>query len=143
MDNCQASFHDYGYPDNVEARRWQTPPRGAPGHKPSFQNYRDIQGYASVTYSPSRQRAHVKINVFTRVTPTSLLYRFAASSEVNARDTGVDMFQLSTDNTFTVDHDFKDSLSVVVYAPQLNNATLVLDRKQTLLPITLRAIAFS
>lgn len=129
MDNCQASFHDYGYPDNVEARRWQTPPRGSSGYKPSYQDYRDIQGYASVTYTPSRLRAHVKINVVTRVSPTVLIYRFAATSEATSRDSGVDMYQLTTDNTFTVDHDFKDSLSVVVFAPHLNNATLVLDRK--------------
>ncbi|TMW64869.1 hypothetical protein Poli38472_009036 [Pythium oligandrum] len=66
LDSC--SGDQTSYPDNIEARRWQTPARNSSSWKAEFQDYRSLQGYAHVVYASNRLSATVTVRTYLRVT---------------------------------------------------------------------------
>lgn len=73
LDSCQGS--NVNVLAAEDARSWQTPPRGAPGYKDSFQDYREITGSPNVVYSADRSSATVTLGVTSR-TGLALQYSF-------------------------------------------------------------------
>ncbi|KAJ3180357.1 hypothetical protein HDU85_004062 [Gaertneriomyces sp. JEL0708] len=65
LDSCTGS--SASVPLVAEYRRWQTPSRNSPAYAPSFQDYRNLQGYADIQYNSARTEAVVTVRVLTRV----------------------------------------------------------------------------
>ncbi|KAI8579463.1 hypothetical protein K450DRAFT_210259 [Umbelopsis ramanniana AG] len=111
LDSCngsQTSYNSTGYDD----RKWQTPGKGSSDYVSSFQDYRELTGYADVTYNSARTSATVTVNAFAR-TCNSILYSFGGATATSS-------------NTYSVPAGFTGTLSVVATIPALN-ATLTLD----------------
>ncbi|KAG2179650.1 hypothetical protein INT44_006498, partial [Umbelopsis vinacea] len=111
LDSCngsQTSYNSTGYDD----RKWQTPGKGSSDYVSSFQDYRELTGYADVTYNSARTSATVTVNAFAR-TCNPILYSFGGATATSS-------------NTYSVPAGFTGTLSVVATIPSLN-ATLTLD----------------
>lgn len=98
LDNC-ASGDVYTLPNSAESRRWQTPPQGAWDYVSTFQNYRDLIGYADIQYNSARNAAVVVVNVASR-TGESLTYSFNGASQ--------------SSNSFQVTNAFTSGLDIIV-----------------------------
>ncbi|KAG9246794.1 glycoside hydrolase superfamily [Calycina marina] len=99
-DDCLSGANTWDFAASAENRRWQAPPRGAPGFKESFGNYSDLVGYADIQYNCSRTQAVVVVNAALK-TPGPLVYTFNGGEP-------------SLSNTFQVDDSFKSALSVKI-----------------------------
>lgn len=108
-DSC-ASGSVYTLPDSSENRRWQTPPEGDPAYVSTFQNLRDLVGYADIQYNSARTSAAVVVNAASR-TGEALTYNFGGNSQ--------------TSNTFQVSSSFTSSLAITITSA--SGKTLVLD----------------
>lgn len=108
-DSCPAS-HIYTFPSSSENRRWQTPPRDHASHVSTFQDMRDLVGYADIQYNAARTDAVVVVNAASR-TGESLGYSFGGSSQ--------------TSNTFRVPPSFTGSLAITITSA--SGKKLVLD----------------
>lgn len=113
MDTCRGNQVDY--PESIEQRRWQTPPPSSADYaSPTWQHYRNLQGYAQVLYAADRQSAKVKMITLTRE-PTRILYRFGITSE------------WTEESSVVAKPGIEEGLVITAWAPELGNATLVLD----------------
>jgi alpha-amylase len=113
LDSCagnQTNYPSAGY----DERKWQTPARNGSDYVTTFQDYRELTGYADITYNADRTSAVVTIQAFSR-TCQPILYSFGGG-------------KASSSNTYTVTSTATGTLSVVVTIPSVN-ATLTLDRK--------------
>jgi alpha-amylase len=111
MDSCKGQQVDY--PEVYETRRWQASPHS---NSISWQHYRNLQGYAQVTYNSNRDEATVEVITFTRVKPIGpILYQFGNAAWQESPKMTVN----PTGN--------EQGLSVKVWAPSLKNSTLNLD----------------
>jgi alpha-amylase len=63
------------------SRRWQTPPTSDPAWIPSFQSYRNLVGYAVISYSLDRTSATVTVQTLTRDPAAKLVYQFGPSAK--------------------------------------------------------------
>lgn len=108
-DSC-SSGDIYTFPDSSENRRWQTPPQGDSTYVSSFQNLRDLVGYADIQYNSARTSAVVVVNAGSRI-GESLTYNFGGNSQ--------------TSNTFQVSSSFSGSLAITITSA--SGKTLVLD----------------
>lgn len=108
-DSC-ASGNVYTFPDSSENRRWQTPPQGHPAYVPTFQNMRDLVGYADIQYNAARTSAVVVVNAASR-TKETLTYNFGGNSQAS--------------NTFQVSASFAGTLPITITSS--SGGTLVLD----------------
>lgn len=78
LDRCNGS--GYVFSPSAEKRRWQTPPKGGEGYVATFQDYRDLVGYADIQYSFDRKRGVVVVNAASR-TGESLTYYFNGAGQ--------------------------------------------------------------
>ncbi|PWW73697.1 glycoside hydrolase family 13 protein [Tuber magnatum] len=97
LDGCARRV--YTFPDSAERRRWQTPPEGEGGYVSTFQDYRDLVGYADIQYSSDRTRAVVVVNAASR-TGKSLTYSFNGATQ--------------SVNTFQVDSGLAGQLAITI-----------------------------
>ncbi|CAZ83956.1 unnamed protein product [Tuber melanosporum] len=97
LDKCANGV--YTFPDSAERRRWQTPPEGGDGYFKSFQDYRNLVGYADIQYSSDRTRAVVVVNAASR-TGECLKYSFNGVGQ--------------SSNTFQVNSGFAGQLEITV-----------------------------
>lgn len=112
LDSCngnQTTYSSAGY----DERKWQTPGKASSDYVSSFQDYRELTGYADITYSSDRTSATVTVNAFTR-SCGAVLYSFGGAAATSS-------------NTYKVSAGFTGTLSVVATIPSAN-ATLTLDR---------------
>jgi alpha-amylase len=112
LDSCngnQTTYPSAGY----DERKWQTPGKGSSDYVSSFQDYRELTGYADITYSSDRTNATVTVNAFAR-SCSPILYSFGGATPTSS-------------NTYNVPSGFTGTLSVVATIPSVN-ATLTLDR---------------
>ena len=108
LDNCASGV--YTFPVSAERRRWQTPPEGGDGYVGTFQDYRDLVGYADIQYSSDRTRAVVVVNAASR-TGESLTYSFNGASQ--------------SSNTFQINSGLAEQLAIAVTGS--NGSALVLE----------------
>lgn len=85
-DACVGQQTDY--PAENDQRKWQTPPRGAPGWAAGFQDYRELTGYADFAYAADRRSAFVSVAAFSR-TGSALTYSFNGGAFGGASSTTV------------------------------------------------------
>ncbi|KAJ3066231.1 hypothetical protein HK102_007702, partial [Quaeritorhiza haematococci] len=74
LDACRTGDQTT-YESTADTRKWQTPPRGAPDYNETYQDYRDLTGFADVSYNPSRTAATITFVTFTRE-DVKVEYRF-------------------------------------------------------------------
>ncbi|KAJ3396209.1 hypothetical protein HDU92_003667 [Lobulomyces angularis] len=104
--NC-ATFDNYDkcisneitYPETVNRRSWQTPPRNGTGYVTTYQDYSDLTGYASIEYAADHKSATVTVHTFTKNTNAHVLYSFNGEKATNI-------------NKFHVPSDFKEALKI-------------------------------
>ncbi|KAF8462963.1 glycoside hydrolase superfamily [Kalaharituber pfeilii] len=108
LDNC-ASGSTYTFPNAAESRRWQSPPEGEPQYVSTFQNYRDLVGYADIQYNSARNAAVVVVNVASR-TGETLTYSFNGASQ--------------SSNTYQIQSTFSSGLDIVVTSSSGKKLTL-------------------
>ncbi|RPB21087.1 glycoside hydrolase [Terfezia boudieri ATCC MYA-4762] len=108
LDSCAAG-DVYTFPNVAESRRWQTPPQGAADYVSTFQNYRDLIGYADIQYNSARTAAAVVVNTASR-TGETLTYSFNGASQ--------------SSNSFQVTNSFTSGLDIVVTSVSGKNLTL-------------------
>ncbi|KAJ3396067.1 hypothetical protein HDU92_004192 [Lobulomyces angularis] len=92
LDFCKGS--ETNYPESVDIRKWQTPPKNSSEYSPAYQSYRDLTGWATIQYAEDYKSATVIVNTFTRDPNASVLYSFnnAPATESN---------KIQVDTTFT------------------------------------------
>eukprot|EP00455_Lapot_gusevi_P057805 TRINITY_DN994_c0_g1_i5.p1 TRINITY_DN994_c0_g1~~TRINITY_DN994_c0_g1_i5.p1 ORF type:complete len:629 (-),score=202.72 TRINITY_DN994_c0_g1_i5:126-2012(-) len=114
-NGCQGSQTDQ-FP-NFANRKFQTPPRGAPNWRPSYQDYSQLTGYPSVVYAADHQSAVVTANIFLKDSSATVTFT------TNLPDSP------SSSKTFTVTSSFKDELAILVTAQHADgsNSTLVME----------------
>lgn len=98
LDNC-ASGSTYTLPNSAERRRWQTPPKGDPAYVSTFQDMRDLVGYADIQYNAGRNAAAVVVNAASR-TGETLQYIFNSVAQ--------------SSNIYQVNSGFSSSLTIAV-----------------------------
>ena len=108
LDNCAAG-DVYTFPKTAESRRWQTPPQGAADYVSTFQNYRDLIGYADIQYNSARTAAAVVVNAASR-TGEVLTYSFNGASQ--------------SSNSFQITNSFASGLDIVVTSASGKKLTL-------------------
>ncbi|DBA03479.1 TPA: hypothetical protein N0F65_002887 [Lagenidium giganteum] len=114
LDSCKGN--ENSYPDSVEARRWQTPPRHASDWSEEYQDYRSLTGYAHVVYNSDRTSATVTVRTKLRVDPSSVNCKYSFNNAV------------STSNEFKATKDTHDELLITVECSAgSDNWTLGLD----------------
>ncbi|KAH8144873.1 uncharacterized protein LAJ45_11143 [Morchella importuna] len=94
LDSCSGDSV-YTIADSSENRRWQTPPEGDSTYVSTFQNYRDLVGYADIQYNSGRTAAVVVVNAASR-TGETLTYNFGGNSQSS------NSFQVSSSLTSTL-----------------------------------------
>ena len=81
LDSCLHG-QQVDYPAENEVRRWQTPPRDHKLYKsPQWQDYRDLQGYASVQYNADLSAATVDVITFQRESGRKLMFQFGKNAK--------------------------------------------------------------
>ena len=143
--DCPGDTTTWEFTASAENRRWQTPPQGAPGFKPSYGTYSELIGYADIQYNCSLTMAVVVVNAASKYSEP-ILYSFNGGY-VNHElckylydsrpkkgyislsrffaDYGVCNRDPSTSNTFQVDSDFTSTLSIKIISG--SGKSLVLD----------------
>lgn len=110
LDNCPNS-DTTDFASSAENRRWQTPPRGSSDHQSSYNDYRDLIGYADLQYNPSRTSAAVVIYAASR-TSEPLLHSFNNGPA-------------TTNNIYQVNSSFAAALAITISTA--SGKTLTLD----------------
>ncbi|KAI8073295.1 glycoside hydrolase superfamily [Gongronella butleri] len=112
LDSCSNGASTYpaaGYDD----RKWQTPSRtNGSYYVDTFQDFRELTGYADITYNADRTSATVTVHANVR-SCTTPKFKFGSATATET-------------NTFDVDTSFTGALDIVVTAPDAN-ATLTLE----------------
>ncbi|KAL7273623.1 hypothetical protein RUND412_003498 [Rhizina undulata] len=78
LDSCVTGSDQFL--DSSENRRWQTPTEDDPAYVDSFQDYRDLIGYADIQYNSARTEAVVVVNAVER-SGSALTYIFGGVSQ--------------------------------------------------------------
>ncbi|GAB9477290.1 putative alpha amylase, partial [Globisporangium polare] len=96
LDSCQSGTQTT-YSDSEEVRRWQTPPRNAPGWSSGFQDYRSLTGYANVVYDSGRTSATVDVRTNLRVNTSAISCSYSFNGVASSSSTFKATSSLATD----------------------------------------------